>query len=406
MSMRERRASHVRPRQPSSDRLRSQTIRAAAPSKEALHRYQPVRTKGKIPIPIGIALVGVCLVFGFLTLSIGFGLLSGVAGQLGGAINGALSKVSSQAPATMGPSGVALDTPVFDQPPNQGFTNEKQVALTGSVPGGAAGKSGYLVRVFTVATNGAKSPVADVPVGLVTHFQTPALNLAEGPNAFVAVLVSPSGEGSSSPPVVYTLDTKAPAIKIGSPANNSTQAATSASVHVTGTTDASATVTIRNTKAPGGSLSSQVVGGDGKFDLTVALVAGSNPIQVTSTDLAGNTTPANLTLKRDFGHLAVHLSVAPAKISPSKPTPITLTAHATSANGGPLANASVTFTLTIQGLGPITPNSMKTDATGTATWTTTISNATPGGSGRATVQVTSSTGDSITDSAPVTTAAS
>jgi hypothetical protein len=299
---------------------------------------------------------------------------------------------------------VALDTPVFDQPPNQGFTNEKQVALTGSVPGGAAGKSGYLVRIFTVATNGAKSPVADIPVGLVTHFQTPALNLVEGPNAFVAVLVSPSGAGASSPPVVYTLDTKAPAIKIGSPANNSTQTGTS--VHVTGTTDAGATVTIRNTQVPGGGLGRQVVGGDGKFDLTVALVAGNNPIVVTSTDLAGNSTPANLTLKRNFGQLAVHLSVVPAKISPTTPTSITLTAHATSANGGPLANASVTFTLTIQGLGPITPDPMKTDATGTATWTTTISNATPGGSGLATVQVTSSTGDSITNSAKVTTAAS
>ena len=70
----------------------------------------------------------------------------------------------------------------------------------------------------------------------------------------------------------------------------------------------------------------------------------------------------NLTLKRDFGQLAVHLSVAPAKISVATPTAITLTAHATSANGGPLANASVTFTLTVQGLGPITWSG-KTDAT-------------------------------------------
>ena len=144
-----------------------------------------------------------------------------------------------------------------------------------------------------------------------------------------------------------------------------------------------------------------MVGSDGKFDLTVALVAGPNPIQVTSTDLAGNSATVNLTLKRDFGQLAVHLSVAPAKISVATPTAITLTAHATSANGGPLANASVTFTLTVQGLGPITWSG-KTDATGTATWQTSVSGASPG-SGLATVQVTSSTGDSITDSVKVTT---
>jgi Glucodextranase, domain B len=399
MSMRERRAAHVRPRQPSSDRLRSQPIRAAAPSKEALRRYRPVRTTGKIPIPIGIALVGVCLVFGILTLSIGVGFLSGAAGQLGGAIGGAISKISSQAAATVAPSGVALDTPVFDQPPNQGFTNQQQVVLTGSVPGAAAGKSGYLVRIFSVAANGTKSPVADVPVGQLVKFQTPALNLVEGPNAFVAVLVSPSGAGASSPPVVYTLDTKAPTVTIGSPANNSTHTGTS--VHVTGKTDAGATVTIRNPQAPGGSLSSQVVGGDGTFDLTVALVAGANPIQVTSTDQAGNVTTVSLALKRAFGQLAVHLSVAPAKISVTAPTAITLTAHATSTNGGPLANASVTFTLTVQGLGPITWSG-KTDATGTATWQTTVSGASPG-SGLATVEVTSSTGDSITDSVKVTT---
>jgi hypothetical protein len=400
MSMRERRAAHVRPRQPSSDRLRSKTIRAAAPPQESLRRYRPVRTMGKIPIPVGIALVGVCLVFAFLTLSIGVGLLSGVAGQLGGAIGGAVSKISSQAPATMQASaGVALDTPVFDPPPSQGFTSQKQVTLTGSVPQGAVGKSGYLVRIFSVAANGTKRPVADVPVGQVSQFQTPTLNLAEGPNAFVAVLVSPSGEGASSPPIVYTLDTKAPTVTIGSPANNSSQTGTS--VHVTGKTDAGATVTIRNTQAPGGSLSSQVVGSDGKFDLTVALVAGPNPIQVTSTDLAGNSATVNLTLKRDFGQLAVHLSVAPAKISVTTPTAITLTAHATSTNGGPLANASVTFTLTVQGLGPITWTG-KTDATGTATWQTSVSGASPG-SGLATVQVTSSTGDSITDSVKVTT---
>ena len=358
-----------------------------------------MRTTGKVPIPVAMALVGVCLVFGLLTLSVGVGLISGVAGQLGGAVGGALSKISSQAPATVAPSGVALDTPLLDPPPNHGFTNVNTVTLTGNVPGGAVGKSGYLVRIFSVAASGAKSPVADVTVGLVTRFQTPALNLAEGPNAFVAVLVSPSGEGASSPPVVYTLDTKAPPVTISSPANNSTQ--TGSSVHVTGKTDAGATVTIRNTQAPGGSLSSQVVGSDGKFDLTVALVAGSNAIQITSTDQAGNSTTAPLTLQRDFGQLAVHVTADPAKIDVTKPTAITLTAHATSANGGPLANANVTFTLTIQGLGPMTWSG-KTDATGTATWQTTISGATPG-SGLATVQVISSTGDSVTSSAKITT---
>ncbi len=355
-----------------------------------------------MPVPLALALIGACLVFGFLTISVGIGVLSGAAGQLGGALGGALSKVSSQSltPATAAPSGVALDTPVFAQPDNHGFTNQPQVVLTGSVPGGAIGKSGYLVRIFLVAASGAKSPVADIPVGQVSQFQSPPLNLVEGANAFVAVLVTPSGEGASSPPVVYTLDTKPPAVKIASPANNSSQTGTS--VHVVGTTDAGATITIRNPQAPGGSLSSQVVGSDGKFDLTVAIVAGTNSIQITSTDQAGNSTTVPLTLKRAFGQLAVHLSVTPSKFSVAAQTTVKLTAVATSANGGPLAGASVTFTVTVTGLGPITPASMTTDATGSATFTTTIAGAAPG-SGLATVQVTSSTGDSMTASATITT---
>ena len=346
-------------------------------------------------------LAGLCLVFAFLTFSVGAGLLSGVAGQLGGAISGAISKVSSQAPATMGPSGVALDTPVLDVAPNQGFTNQKQVQLTGSVPGAAVGKSGYLVRIFSVATDGKKSPVADIPVGLVSRFQSQALNLVEGPNAFVAALVSASGEGTSSPPVVYTLDTKLPQVTISSPANNSKQ--TSPSVHVTGTTDPNATVMIRNTQAPGGSPSSQVVGGDGRFDLTVSLVAGDNPIVVTATDQAGNPTTTTLTLKGNFGQLGVRLTVDPSKINITKPTLITLTAHATSANGGPLANASVTFTLNITGLGQI-PWTGTTNAAGMAIWKTTVSGASPGSGSFATVEVISSTGDSLKDFVTITTA--
>ena len=358
-----------------------------------------MRTTGKIPIPVGIALVGLCLIFGILTLSIGVGVFSNVASQFGGAISGAFSKVSSQAPATVAPSDAAVDTPILDAPPNQGFTKEKQVALSGSVPGAAIGRSGYLVRIFNIAADGHKGAVADVSIGSVARFLTPTLNLVEGPNAFVAVLVTPSGEGASSPPIVYTLDTKAPAITITSPPNNSTQTGTS--VHVTGTTDPGATVTIRNPMASGGNASNQIVGGDGKFDLTVSLVAGNNPIQVMSTDQAGNLTTVPLMLKRPFGQLKVSLTADPAKIDVRKPTPIKLIAHATSANGGPLANVSVTFTLEIYGLGAQT-QTLTTDATGTAMWTTTVTGASPG-PGMATVDVILSTGDRPGNSVPITT---
>ena len=76
--------------------------------------------------------------------------------------------------------------------------------------------------------------------------------------------------------------------------------------------------------------------------------------------------------------------------------------HATSYGGAPLANASVTFTITIQGLAPIVSPVLTTDSKGVATWQVAITGATPG-SGRANVLVTSLQGDVITATAGITT---
>jgi hypothetical protein len=55
----------------------------------------------------------------------------------------------------------------------------------------------------------------------------------------------------------------------------------------------------------------------------------------------------------------------------------------------------------VNGLGPI-QSETTTNATGTATWTTTISGAVPGGSSWASVLVTSDTGDQAQGSTPLT----
>ncbi len=81
-------------------------------------------------------------------------------------------------------------------------------------------------------------------------------------------------------------------------------------------------------------------------------------------------------------------------------TRLKLTLHATSVNGGPLADGQVTFTVQAQGLGPMT-FSTTTDATGTASWQVDISGATAG-SGAASVMVTSPAGDVATATAGFT----
>ncbi len=398
--MRERRGAHVRPLPPSGERLRSHQIKASAPSRELVRRYRPVRTNKGVPPPLGVGVIGVFLVLGIAMLIVGGNILVSVVGQVAHAFDSAISQVSSMPPATMAPSGVALDTPVLDTPDNGGYTNQATVALSGSVPAAVVGETGYQVKVYAVASDGTKSQVAEVAVGATAHFTTPAITLVEGSNTFTAALVTPSTEGQPSPEVVYVLDTVPPSLSVASPADGSSQSGSS--VVVSGKSDPGSTVTIRNRQAPGGGLSSKVVGADGGFAITVALVAGSNSIQVTATDQAGNVSTDSLTVKRAYGQLAAYLSASPARFGAIGPTTLKLTVHATSANGGPLAGASVSFTVGVYGLAMIVSPPLTTDQTGTTTWKVNISGATPG-PGTATVVVSTSDGSQVLATTNLTT---
>jgi hypothetical protein len=396
MPMRERRAAHVRPRPPSSDRLRDDTIRADAPSHGALRRYGPVRSGPQIGAATALALVGGCIVLGLVALNLGAGLV----GDLSSAFGNAMSRLSSQAPATPPPSGVALDTPVLDAPDNNGYMNQTPAPVQGSAPGAALGKTGYAVVVYRIGKDDARQQVAQVALGATTRFITPPIPMNEGNNVFVATLKTPTGEGQPSPPVTYILDTAPPPITVTSPGQNAQLSA--GSLDVSGKTDPGVTVTIRNRQAPGGAQSNQTVGADGRFKLTVPVVAGPNTIDLTAIDQAGNSSSSSLTVNRYYGQLAAHLTATPAKFSSTSQTTVTLTIHATSANGGPLANARATFTVQIQGLGPIDSPELTTDATGVATWQVPISGGAPG-NGRASVLVTSPGGDEVRETTAITT---
>ena len=73
---------------------------------------------------------------------------------------------------------------------------------------------------------------------------------------------------------------------------------------------------------------------------------GSNTIQITATDPAGNVNTANLTLRRGTGKLTAALTASIYQIRVSKlPEPVTLSVTVTDPDGRPLEGASVTFTL-------------------------------------------------------------
>jgi hypothetical protein len=345
-------------------------------------------------------LVAGCLLLGLLTLTVGTGLVAGLIGGLSSAFGDAVSHITSQAPATPPPSGVALDTPVLAVPPDNGYTNQATVVIQGSVPGATVGQTGYAIHVYLTVKNGAQKQVASVPVGGTTQFSTPPIKLTEGSNAFVATLAGPTGEGQPSPVVTYILDTVPPKIKVTSPASGAKL--TTSTVTVSGTVDPGVSITIRNEQVVGGAITNQTVGSDGAFKLAVPVVAGPNTIDLMATDQAGNSASTSLTVNRDYGQLAAHLAVSPSKFAASSQTTLKLTLHATSLNGGPLANAKATFTVTIQGLGPIVSPELTTDSTGTATWQVSVAGAAPG-AGQVSVLVTSPAGDQITGTAAVTT---
>jgi hypothetical protein len=346
-----------------------------------------------------LAIVAGGLVLGLITVTVGTSMVTGLVGQIAGAFNGAVARLSSQGPATAPPSGAALDTPVLDVPSNAGYTSQVSMPIMGSVPSVTVGKTGYTVRVYLAGDNGVRHEIATVTVGATTRFSTPPVTFTEGQNKFVATLAGPNGEGHESPPITYILDTKPPKISITSPADGARVSASS--IDVAGTSDAGATIFIRNEMAPGGAPNNAVVGSDGKFKLSVLVVAGPNTIDLTSTDQAGNATNASFSVKRDYGQLAAHLAVTPSKFASSSQTKLTLTVRATTFNGNPLANATAAFVVQIHGLGPIT-SEVTTDATGTAVWEVDISQATPG-PGQAIVVVTTDAGDQVTANAPITT---
>ena len=400
MPMRERRAAHVRPRPPSSDRLPGRTIRASAPPSDLIRRYRPIRTGPQIPGPVAIVIVAAICMLGLLTLIVGTGLATSFIGGIGSAFGNAVSHLTSHAPATVPPSGVALDTPTLDIPDAGGYTNQATVVLAGTVPSATVGKTGYTVRIYLLGKNGDRAVVANVVVGGTTRFGTPALTLKVGGNSFVATLVTSGSEGQPSPIVTYILKTSPPKIVVSSPASGAK--VSTSTLNVSGTVDAGATITIRSEEVLGGAVSNQVVGADGKFKLTVPVVAGPNTIDLSATDLAGNSASTSLTVNRDYGQLAAHLSVSPSKFASSKQTTIKITLRATSLNGGPLANAKATFTVAIEGLAPIVSPELTTDATGTATWQATISGASVG-NGNASVLLTSPAGDQVSATTPIVT---
>jgi Glucodextranase, domain B len=311
---------------------------------------------------VGVASLGI----GVLLLATGG--LGKVAASIGSSFSGFVSDITST-PAPSAEDPVAADSPVLE-PPDEPYTNQPSVDLVGTVPASVAGDSESRIRIYVAIGDGTPGVVTEVPVGDSQRFLVPDVELSPGMNTFTATIVGPTDlESEASASVAYVLDKSKPRITVSSPRTNSV--VNGKTVKIVGLTQGRSALNVRN------ATTNAVVGGtaDGKgaFTVVVPLGTGTNTIQITATDPAGNANTANLTVRRGTGKLTASVGASFYRLKVSKlPEPVTLTATITDPDGRPLAGAHVTFTLAVPGVPAIASGQLTTGSNGRATSTTTI----------------------------------
>lgn len=334
-----------------------------------------------MPAAARLALLVAVAALAAVILSTVTGVLPRVVDSVGGAVSGLAGKVLvSPSPA---PTSIRVPPPPTLVAPRRPYTNQPAVTLAGTVPEQVTGHSGYIVRIYVALPDSEPVAVRDVAVGETPSFTVADLPLEKGRNDVSATIVGPGGESDPSPVVTVVRDVSKPTLTISTPKNGAT--INSPTATVTGKTQASSAVVARN--EANGSSASTTADGSGRFSVKVALAAGQNAIALTATDPAGNVGTAVVTVRRGSGHLTVALTASAYRLSAAGlPKDVELRAVVTNPDGAPLANQTVTFTLTIPGVPALTGDAL-TDASGMAKFRTTIPAGATIGSGLGTAFV-------------------
>lgn len=331
---------------------------------------------------IRIGLVAAVLALSAGVLYVGANGLGMVVGGIGSTVGGFIAGVTST-PTPKASLATISVAPSLEQP-TEPYTAEPTVDLVVTVPAGLVGDSTRRIRVYLALEGQAPIPIQDAALADTARIVIP-VKLEKGINDFTVSIVGPGGESDPSAVVRYVLDDAPPKITVTSPGNDAI--VNSPAVTIKGKTQARTTLLAHN--AANGSSIAGTAGSDGTFSLSLALATGVNTIAITGTDPAGNVTEASLSVQRGSGKLSVTLTASSYQISRSKlPEPVTLSAIATDPDGNPLADADITFTLSMPGI-PVVTTDAKTSADGTASFKTTVPAGAYIGQGSATVLVTS-----------------
>ena len=336
---------------------------------------------------------------------LGAAILYASTGQLGRVVSSfgqSLSHLVSQVSATAAPS-VSLPPPV-DKPvlirADEEYTNQPTVDLQGTLPSDVAGSSLYRILIYRAVgdENSPSQLVRELKVGATPQFTVPAVTLEKGVNFFTATIQGPGTiETPPSEAVRYVYDTSKPRIILRSPQDGDTINANT--VDLKGEVQSRSVIVARN--AENGASVTGKAAPDGTFSLTLALEPGANAITLSSTDPAGNQSDLVLSLLRGSGKLTASLSTSVVQFRTSRlPAPLTLTASVVDPDGQPAEGATVTFTLSIPGVDPITTVGT-TDGAGTAIFQTSVPSGATVGSGLATVLVETRSYGSVTARAAI-----
>lgn len=313
-------------------------------------------------------------------------------GMLGSAVGGFGKAVEGMFGAVTGPGATPIPTAIAapDAPrlvvPTDGYTNKPVWDVQGYAPGGVVGKPGYSVRIYVDDALSREQALTATQDFLVVGVPIP-----DGRSRITATIVGPGGESAPSAPISVVYDYKPPAIILSAPTDG--QVVNAGTVTVAGRTQTGATVLVLNDTTH---QSATIVATKGTFTLDVPVVAGSNHLTVTATDLAGNTATKSLSVVGGSGKPTVALRLSNARIALADlPKPISMTVTVLDENGAPINGAAVSFGLSVPGLPPATFDAT-TGADGRATWTTTIPSAgVTTGNALVTVIVTTPTGTQL-----------
>jgi hypothetical protein len=368
MTTRRGRATHVRPRPPSSGRS-PQSVRTAKPDAYRVRQHRGIDARrNRLPLATRVLLALSILTLGGAVYLTATGGIGPVVAALGASVSNAFSRLSAT-PLPSEPVIVATSSPIISQPASP-YSRDKTVNLQITVPQDVAGTSNAKVRLYLALKGLTAAPIEDVPITSAVTLTVP-VDLTKGRNDLSATIIRDGAESARS-----------------------------AVVTIKGTTEAGTALIARNTA--NGASASTTAGTDGAFQVILPLTPGPNPIHFDATDLAGNKGAADVSYLVGTGQMGANLSASVYRISVSKhASSLHLTVFVTDPTGAPLGGADAFFTLQIPGLAPIS-GQVVTGTDGKAVFTTPLIGTMGTGGGAATVLVTQALFGQATDRVALT----